>query len=281
MHTSHRVMLDRQRWLAGAAAFIAVVAVRPGLAAAGGAEALQPHRAVYDMQLVRSRADGDVAGVSGLFSVEIEETCEGWGLNQRMRMVVTRKQDGEFDSDQRFASFETRDGLSYVFQAEQKRDGVVTESFAGNATLDAHDRSGTAAYREPPGAKAELPPNTLFPVGYNNRLMDQIAAGARVWSSYSFHGADMDSVFEVNAVIGGEAAYPTDGVEGDTDLLQGKARSVQIAYFGAYSPSPEPVYEVALKLLPNGVSPYVEFDYGFMTLAASLRRVEALPKPSC
>ncbi|WP_284223857.1 EipB family protein, partial [Brevundimonas denitrificans] len=57
--------------------------VAPALSHAGGV-ALASHRAVYDLTLKEFHRDGGIEDVRGRIVMEVENSCEGVLMNQRM-----------------------------------------------------------------------------------------------------------------------------------------------------------------------------------------------------
>lgn len=112
----------------------AALALSAALAAAGlSAAELVPHRAVYQLGKGAQKAGQAVAQVGGAMTIEIDESCDGWSLSQRIRMSITDNMGDDIDSDSRYASFEAKDGTLLRFQASDWQDGNLVEETAGTA----------------------------------------------------------------------------------------------------------------------------------------------------
>ncbi len=240
-----------------------------------------PHRAIYELTTDHITADGPFTGGTGLFSIEIVESCDGWTLNQRIRIIFSEKMGNTLDSDSHFASFEARDGETFTFEVRNLRNGIVVEEYSGSAETDGPGGAGSATFKEPEGERIKLPKGTFFPITYNHILIEKIISGARFVSARTFDGGGLDSAYEVNAVIGDREPGGELQSEGDTQIAEGEVWPVRLAYFPIASSDPEPMIEIDVELLPNGVSPSLVFDYGYIALKASLQRIEELDRPTC
>ena len=135
-------------------AFGTLIAVSAAVSArfAEAAEVLAdmtPHRVIYSLTSDKVRSDSPFVAAEGDFIMEIAESCEGWTLSQRIRLVFSDKMDGRVQTDYRFASFESRDGLSYDFSVKNTHEDEVVEDFSGTAKLTALGKGGTARFRRP------------------------------------------------------------------------------------------------------------------------------------
>lgn len=235
---------------------------------------LAPHRAVYSMSLGTARSGTNTVDVRGAMYLELAEACDGWTVSQRVRMTLYATQGGEIDTDSNFSSWESRDGKSYRFTVRNLRNGKVTEEFRGDANLEGADRSGKATFTT--GVTFELPKGTLFPTEHMAKLIAAAQDGSIRLSRIMFDGATLDGPLEVNAIIGS----PVKPAGGD-HLTDRASWPVRMAFFPIQSQQAEPDYEVAVRLVDNGVSDRLLLDYGDFTVNASPEKIEPLPKPKC
>lgn len=257
--------------LAAAAAFAGPVA----------AAEIASHRASYTLALGSARSSSGIAAIEGAMFIEWQEVCDGWTINQRMRFAMIDSEGERLDNDISFSSWEARDGGSYRFTLRSARDGEVTETLRGRATLKGDGGGGKAVFAEPEGLQIDLPPGTLFPTAHTLVLIRGAAAGEGRISRLVFDGATQDGALEVSAIIG--AAVPPLAGNGAkiAPEVSRKGWRVRMAFFKAGGYVPEPEYETSLALQENGVGRDYTFEYPEFSIKSRLDLLEALPKPRC
>ena len=124
------------------------------------AQDLAPHRAVYSVTTLEHGKPGD--GVPGTYAYEIKLTCDGYIVNQRLRLEIPGPR-GMVVSEQLSQMTESRDGKKLRFEHRSTTDGRETSLIKGDALLG-DDGSGQARFAEPEGQTVALPAGTLFPV---------------------------------------------------------------------------------------------------------------------
>lgn len=260
------------------------LAVAPGVWAAE----LVPHRAVYQLGKGAARSGQAIAQVGGTMTLEIDESCDGWSLSQRIRMAITDNMGEDLDSDTRYASFETKDGTMLRFQASDWQDGNLVEETAGTAERPAADKPGTADFTKPEKQSFDLPPGALFPVAFNIELMKRLEKDEPYASLIGFDGGNLEGAYTITVFIGKERdsglkATPKDAAVKDdrATLLGGKVRNVRVAYFPLTGNAPEPELEYEMELQTNGVTPVMRLDYQRYQVVARLVEIKALPAPVC
>ncbi len=269
-----------------------VIALALALAPGAWAGDLLPHRAIYQLGKGSPRSGQAIAAVTGTMSLEIDESCDGWSLSQRIRMAITDNMGEDLDSDTRYASFETKDGTMLRFQSSDWQDGNVVEETAGTATRPAADKPGTAEFAKPESQSFDLPPGALFPVAFNIELLKRLGKSESYVSLLGFDGGNLEGAYTITVFIGKERdseLKPTDkappgGAVAKDDratLVGGKVRNVRVAYFPLTGNAPEPELEYEMELQPNGVSPVMRLDYQRYQVVARLVEIKALPVPVC
>jgi hypothetical protein len=247
---------------------------------------LASHRAAYVLGLGAARAAA-VAGIEGALTVELQETCDGWTLSQRMRFSV-QDQDGDtVETDISFSSWEAADGNTMRFTMRSSSEGEVVEDIRGRAVLAGSGKGGKVVFTQPEEEVIELPPGTIFPTLHTIHLISRARAGERIVMRPVFDGSAVDGAYEVNALLGtasapgaARPARPAPGV--DAALLAGRSWPVRMAYFrmddrrGA-----EPEYESSMRLFENGVAIDFRFEYPEFTIRGVLDRLEEIPRPRC
>jgi hypothetical protein len=256
------------------AACVACVAVP-----AGAAE-IAPHRALYTMELASAKTDSGVAAASGTMAYQWGETCDGWTIEQRYKLTMGYSESEDVKILSNFVTWESKDGLRYRYNQRETHNGKPEEEIRGEATLQAAGKPGTAVFEKPKAQTMTLPAGTLFPSAHTMLLIDQAKAGTNFLSKQVFDGATQENAVLVSAVIGPK-------VEPDAEagklspLLQRPGWRMRLAFFPADPKAEKPDYELGMLLLDNGVSKDMLIDYGDYAIKATLKTIEALPKPNC
>src|SRR5260370_39550980 len=87
------------------------------------AQDLAPHRAVYSVTTLEHGKPGD--GVPGTYAYEIKLTCDGYIVNQRLRLEIPRPR-GIVVSEQLVQMAGSRDGKKLSFGHRSTTDGRET-----------------------------------------------------------------------------------------------------------------------------------------------------------
>ncbi|MBI3452177.1 MAG: cell envelope integrity EipB family protein [Rhodospirillales bacterium] len=261
-------------WLLGVAAALTVMA-EPAAAQ------LVSHRALYTLSMGAARAGSGVNAIRGTMSLELQEVCEGWTLNQRMRFQVFDGEGEPIDTDISFSSWEARDGLHYRFTLRSLRNGEVSEELRGGARLAAHGKGGKAEFTKPEGQTIDLPPGTLFPTEHSLVLIRAAEAGERHVSRPVFDGATFDGAMDISAAIGSPHPPEPAGSTTIDKVVERPSWRMRLAIFKPGDRNAEPDYETSVWMLDNGVGRDFVFDYSDFSIKAQLTRLDALPKPQC
>jgi hypothetical protein len=258
----------------GLFAVVAATALLAALPADAGT--IAPHRALYDLSLASTRASGGVVGVEGRMMFQWGDTCDGWTIEQRYRMRLIQAQEDQVDIVSNLVTWESKDGSRYRFTLRKKRGGEPEEEIRGSALLQGAGKEGQANFTRPEPQSIELPAGTMFPTAHTIELIRRAEAKEAILSRRVFDGSEVEDPVEVNAVIG-RLLPPDPADEKLGPLLARPGWRVRLAFFPAEGQSPQPDYEIGLRLLDNGVSTDMIIDYGDFSVRARLREVEALP----
>jgi hypothetical protein len=244
-----------------------------------------PHRAVYALSRGGGRSSQAVASVTGTMSIEIDESCDGWSLSQRIRMSVTDSMGSDVESDSRYASFESKDGSSLRFSASDWQDGSLVEETVGSAERPGPDRPGSVAFVKPRAETFDLPAGALFPTAFNLELLRLSARGDGHHTLTGFDGGNLEGAYTISVFIGkqrdSEVKLPPALVADAGEALGGPVRGLRVAYFPLSSQAPEPELEYEMELQPNGVSPQLRLDYQRYQVRALLVEFKELARPRC
>jgi len=251
--------------------------------AAGPASAqdFAPHRAVYSVTNIENGKPS--AGTPGTYAYELKLTCEGYVINQRLRLE-TQGQRAVVVSEQQTQMTESRDGKSLRFEHRSVSAGKQAGLVRGEATIG-DDGTGQARFSEPPGQTVALPAGTLFPVAIARATVRAAKAGEHSFDALFFFGDKVKPPQQVNAVIGrvpkrlANVKIP----EGAEELVDGRSRIYYRAGFfdaGAKGQG-SPAFEMSSVTLDNGVELYGTHEQGERGIEYRITRLEALPKPEC
>lgn len=260
-----------------------------GLLSASGAPAPAPppphaavplaaHRALYELtkdDSVPPRGGRDVVAAHGTMGYEVQDVCDGWATRQRLNMTITDADGQDTDMDSDYATWESKDGLSFRFHMVQKSDAAVTSQTDGSAHLTRTGGPGQVEYRLPKEAQVELPAGTLFPMMHTLAIINAAREGKKFLALPLFDGTD-DNGFEYSsiAILDWKPPFQT-----SHPFLNALASTrVRIAFFDHSRADETPTYEVAMRYWENGVADDMVMDFEDFVMRAKLTELTPLPK---
>lgn len=256
----------------------AVVLVLTGPATA---QEFAPHRAVYHVGTIENGKPG--AGTPGTYAYELKLTCDGYVINQRLRLE-TAGQRSAVVSEQQTQMTESKDGKTLRFEHRAVSGGKQASLTKGEAMVG-DDGTGQASFSDPAGQTVKLPAGTLFPIAIARATIRAARAGESGFDALFFFGDKVKPPQQVNAVIGrvprrlAEVKIP----EGAEALVDGRSRIFYRAGFFDLEAKGqgEPAFEMSSVTLDNGVELYGTHEQGDGGIEYRITRLEALPKPEC
>lgn len=276
------------------------VTIAPQLAAAGlmacmmagwpakAATVLAPHRAVYDLKLVKSQGKRPIEAVRGRILYDFSGSpCEGYALTFRQVSEIDSGEGKVALSDLRAATWEEGDAKSFRFNSENKVNEQTVDTVDGNAGRAA---SGVSVSLSQPKAKTfDLDAKTAFPTEHVRRVIEAAEAGKTLLELSVFDGSESgDKVFSTLAVIGnvikpGEK-LPDDAAAGNATLAGLRRWPVTISYFDQDSPKTgeqTPAYAIGFELYENGISRALSLDYGDFVVSGTMSQLELKDAAAC
>ena len=258
-----------------------VLAALAAQVAPSAAQEIAPHRAAYTVvALERGKPGG---GTPGTYAYELRLTCEGYAINQRLRLEVAGPR-ASVANEQQSQMTESRDGKRLRFEHRTSASGRQSTVFKGEATLG-DDGSGEARFSEPGGQTVALPVRTMFPVAISRETIRQAKAGESGFDALFFFGDKVKPPQLVNILIGKVPRRLADVKipEGAESLVDGRSRIYYRAgFFDAQSKGAgEPAFEMSSVTLDNGIELYGTHEEGEGGIEYRITRLEALPKPDC
>lgn len=246
---------------------------------------LQPHRAIYDLQLDESHMSSDISDLTGRLLIEwTGNACLGYELQQRLMMRITTADGYQAVRDLRFEGKETGDGSGFEFDFRRLMDGEEMERIHGAGSTE---DTPSVFFFEPHVDELSLPGNIHFPTRFALSLIGAAEAGLRTFSQPVYEGADIDTYFLASAFIGGVSGKDAglSGVAMDGDVLEDmEARdwwSVQLSYHRPDSADGLPEYQVSYHLYANGVTSALKMDYTDFKVDGTLKQLDYLPSEPC
>lgn len=240
-----------------------------------------PHRALYRMSLDSVRNGSSIQASEGVMYFEWQDACDGWNVEQRLNLTMTRDEGIEFVIKSNFTTWESKDGLRYRFNYRNMLNGALQEEYRGTARLDGTGQKGTASYSVPERRDVKLPSGSYFPTAHTLALINAAIARKPLFAASVFDGTDEHGLSEVSAVIGSQKDVSVEAARTGLGETPAVAWPVRMAFFPQDKEEAAPEYEMDTTILPNGVSEFMLLDYGEFRLRGALEKVELLPKPDC
>ncbi len=241
---------------------------------------LPSYRAVYTLALDRASAQSGLVGAPGSMTIEWQDVCDGWSAVQHVTINLNEGSGNTMETDSRFASWESKDGLVFRFDVRNSRDGSLYEQFSGRATLSSQGGPGHVVYSAPGGKTLDIPKGAVFPSEHLFVLVDAAKKGEKILSRVVFDGASDEGMFEINAVIGALTPVATPNADLDSSLNT-KYWPMRLDFFSMKVGVDLPEYETTVHLLENGMARELLLDYGNFKIRGTGDTVEFPPEPSC
>ena len=269
------------------ASAVALFALLPAAAPAetGAGVRLVPHRAVYDLSLVRSGGSRGLDNAQGRIAFDFGgDACDGYTLKYRQVTVLDSSETGSKTLDVRTATFESADGKMIRFKTDSLMEGVSSDNVDGSADL----KDGKLSIRltGPRRESVNVAAEPVFPTEHMKRLIEAARAGGGTVAVKLYDGSDNGKkVYDTLAVIGhriepGAGSNLEAAVK--TSELEKLARwPMTISYYNAGTGDQTPAYTISFELYENGVSRALKLDYGDFALKGELSSLEVLPYTAC
>jgi hypothetical protein len=278
-HRNHGVSRVLKRVLS-AGVFLALVAQAQ-------ASAVAPHRAVYDLELLRTTQGANVGNVSGRMAYEVSGSeCDGWTVSFRLVNRFDYKEGTPRLFDTQSSSWETGDGKEMNYSEKEFVDSKQ-ESEKRVSVVRANKNSvGEVSITLPQTKKTSIPAETVFPMRHQLRLMEAAAKGETRDVSLVYDGSDEEKTVRAISTIGkkvnaGEGKKDQDNAQA-APLQSLSSWPVTIGYYSTEEENSEtPLYQINFDMYENGVSNSLVMDYGSFALSGKLAHLELLKAETC
>jgi hypothetical protein len=255
--------------------------------AAGPASAatprILPHRAVYDIGLLRSEAGSGVAAAEGRMVFEVTGgACEGYSMRQRMVVRISDESGNLGLLDFRITTFESADGNSYSFDSTTTLNREIIEAIEGEARR--LDGLIEVRLNEPAVKTVRIDGSALFPSQHMQALLDAALAERSFLAVDVYEGAGTGEASDAAAAAIGAVRH---GNPPSILLRDTRHWPISVGYFdggeqqAAGAGEELPSYQLSYKLYENGVTNDLVMDFGDYALTGSLEELEALAGGEC
>jgi hypothetical protein len=248
---------------------------------------LAPHRAVYDLKLLRTTGKRAVAVVRGRILYDFTGTpCEGYALAFRQVSELDSGEGRLALSDLQATTWEDGEGKAFRFNSQNKVNERMVDSVDGHADRDSAGISVTLS--KPKEKTFMLGAGVAFPTEHMRRIIEAAEAGKSLLELQVFDGSETgEKVFNTLTVIGHEILpdekKPDDAAAGKAELAGLKRWPVTISYFeqGSKAGEQTPVYSIGFELYQNGISRTLVLDYGDFVVSGTLSQLDLKDATAC
>jgi len=247
---------------------------------------LVPHRAVYDLSLLRSGGSQGVDSARGRIAMDFGgNACDGYTLTYRQVTVLDSSETGPRTMDTRTATFEAGDGLSMRFKTTSSSEGGAGSGVDGDAKLSP-DGTLDVRFKQPRNATFAAAGQPVFPTEHLKRLIEAGRNGQTTLTVRVYDGSDDGKkVYDTLALIGRRIEPGTgSGLEEaarQEALMKTPRWPVTISYFTEGSGDRTPVYTISFELYENGISRALKLDYGDFALKGDLQSLQVQSPAAC
>ena len=255
--------------------------------ASADAATVAPHRAVYDLRLLKAEQGAALSGVDGRLAFEVQgSACEGWTVSFRM-VNRFRPSEGELRLvDTQSTSFESGDGLELRYNQKEFMNRKLQSDSKIKVSRSAQDADGAGLISGEGENSFDIPAGAFFPVQHQLKLMDMAEVGATRDTSIVYDGSDGKSSYRAITFIGkrkNAGANLRDKANSNASALVSlPSWPVSISYYPASTGDQDtPTYQVGFDLYGNGVATGLVLDYGKFSLGGELANLEMMPGEAC
>jgi hypothetical protein len=249
---------------------------------------LAPHRAVYDLSLMRAGSSNGVESARGRIAMEFGgDACDGYTLKYRQVTILNSSESGPNTLDIQTATYETGDGRSMHFKSTSLRQGMVKDGEVDGDARITPQGTLNVDLKQPKRTAFEAPGETVFPTEHLKRLIEAGRRGDTTLSVRVYDGSNKgDKVYDTLGLIGRRiepgAAQASLEEPVRKDNLAAMARwPITISYFEEGKADRTPVYTISFELYENGISRDLKLDYGDFVLRGELKSLDLQAPSPC
>ncbi|WP_046863324.1 cell envelope integrity EipB family protein [Microvirga massiliensis] len=246
---------------------------------------LAPHRAVYDLSLMRSNGSRSVDAARGRIALEFGgDECEGYTTKYRQVTVLDSSESGARTLDVRTATFEGANGRTLRFRTDSRMQDGDDEKVDGDASRENGVLS--VRLREPKKETVSFSGEPIFPTEHLKTVIAAARAGRSNVIVKVYDGSDNGmKVYDTLALIGHRiepGSRPGMEEPAQKEPLASLPRwPVTISYFTTGTGDQTPIYVISFELYENGISRALRIDYGDFALRGDLQQLEVSAPSDC
>jgi hypothetical protein len=248
---------------------------------------LAPHRAVYDLSLLRSQGSRGVESARGRIAMDFGgDACDGYTLKYRQVTVLDGSETGSRTLDMQTATYEAGDGLSMRFKSTSFTQRAIKDNEVdGDAKLNPGGGLNVRL-KQPKDSQFEASGSPIFPTEHLKRLIEAGRRGESTLSVRVYDGSsDGQKVYDTLGLIGrriepGAEAQLEEAVRQDP-LSKTPRWPVTISYFEEGNADRTPIYTISFELYENGISRALKLDYGDFALKGDLKSLDVQAPTPC
>ena len=274
-------------WFKASARSIVIAALfipAPALAQAPSPDSqLAPHRAVYDLRLLKSSGSNAPIAASGRIVYDFTgSSCEGYTVAFRQFTELTPSEGENRASDMRSTTFESADRKTFRFRVQNLDGNKVTSTVDGEAVRSG-DGALSLALKQPAPTQADLDHDAVFPTDMMLQALKAAQVGQPILALKVFDGSDGgEKVYHTMSIIGKPLAEPLTDATKDVATMKSMRRwTTRVSYFDVEKVDAPPVYVLTFQMWENGVSSDLIIDYGDFQLKGEMTAVDLLPVKAC
>jgi len=274
--------------LPAASASLSAAPVAPG-ASAPAVTALAPHRAVYDLKLLRSRGKRSLESVRGRILYDFSgNACEGYALQFRQVSELDSGEGKVALSDLRATTWEDGEARNFRFNSQNFVDQRAVDAVDGRAEREGDKVEVKLA--KPKQKAFGIAKDMVFPTEHMRLIIEAARAGKTLLELPVFDGSESgEKIYYTMTVIGHAIApdqkVPTDAAAGKSELSGLTRWPVTISYFDQNAKTADgeqtPIYAIGFELYENGISRALTLDYGDFVVAGEMSQLELKDTPAC
>ncbi len=248
---------------------------------------LQPHVAIYDVNLKSAEDRTGLTKVSGRLALELlGSDCEDWTTNFRMVSRFFTDETAVKLLDTQSSSWEAADGKTISVVQRHFVDGKLDTESRVSATIGKGTTYGRIETTDK--QEAELAQGAIFPIGHQKRIISAALAGGERDKSTVFDGTEGFKTYTAISFLGAKrqpGRQTTPLKAGDAAKLDAiSAWPVNISYYdiaqGEHGEG-TPNHQLDFEMYENGVVGDMVIDYGDYSLNAVLSKLEYRTAHEC
>lgn len=278
----------RSMWLA-LCVVPACIASGPLAAASPDDVVLAPHRAIYDLRLVKTRGKSGMEEVRGRILYDFSgNACEGYALQFRQVSELDSGEGKRALSDLRATTWEDGLAKAFRFNSENALDRRMLEQVDGRAEREA--ASVNVSLAKPAPTTFKLPADMVFPTEHMRRIIAAARDGKKILELPVYDGSENGQrVYDTTTIIGKpltpDERKPDDAAAEQAALAEMRRWPVTISYFDHARASAQgeqlPVYALGFELYENGISRALSLDYNDFVLSGRMSSLELKDTTPC